>query len=263
MPHAHNGDVELAYEVHGEGEPLLLVQGLGGTKEWWFPQIEHFAASHRVIAYDNRGVGDSDVPYHPWQMADMAADAVAILDAEAIESAHVVGVSMGGMIAQHVALNHPGRVRHLVLCATTPGLHHGFPDIEVLAGMLGGGKRTRAQIARDNLKLLFTDETMAAMPELMERTVELGTRHAAPARGFRHQVGAVIGHNTKERLRELAHRTLVLTGDRDTLIPPLHSQLLAEAIVGAHFEVLEDTAHGFLLDRAADANRLIEEFLRS
>lgn len=261
MPHAHNGQVELSYEVHGSGDPILFIMGLGGTKEQWFPQLAHFPKTHTAIVYDNRGVGDSDVPDEAWTMADMAADAAAILDAEGIESAHVVGVSMGGMIAQHVALNHPERVRKLVLCATTPGTHHAPPSAEVLALMTQVKGKSREQIARDNLRLLFTDETIAAETSLMEKMVDLGIRFAPRMRGFRNQMNAIMGHNTRPRLGEFTHETLVITGDRDVLVPPQNSNILAEGIPGARLEVLGDTAHGFLLDRAEEANAIITEFL--
>src|SRR6266852_2712676 len=121
MLEARNGDVRLAYEVRGEGEAVLFVHGLGYDRLGWGPLPGLLARDYRVITFDNRGVGESDVPDGPYSVAQMTADAVAVLDAAGRERAHVVGVSLGGFIAQEIALTYPERVQKLVLASTSPG----------------------------------------------------------------------------------------------------------------------------------------------
>lgn len=259
MPTAQNGDVSIVYERHGEGEPVLFIMGLGGTKEWWQPQIRELKDRFSCIIMDNRGVGESSKPRTGWTLTDMAKDSVAVLDAEGLDRAHVVGVSMGGMIAQHVALEFPERVWKLVLCATTPGLLHAPAAPEVVGLLTKGG--TREEIARNTLRVMFTPETIEREKTLVEEMMDLSMKYPAPARGFQNQVQAIIRHDVRKRLHEIDHETLVLTGDRDELVPPRNAEILAGELPHAKLIVLEGTAHGFFMDRAAEANRILADFL--
>ena len=121
MPFAHANNAELYYEEQGSGEPLLLIQGLGGTHTAWLLQVRSFRKRYRVITYDSRGLGLSRDGEEPYSMRSLAADAVALLDCLDIASSHVLGLALGGMVAQEVAINYPERVRKLVLVATSPG----------------------------------------------------------------------------------------------------------------------------------------------
>src|SRR4051794_19933491 len=121
MPYADNDGTRIYWEEHGSGEPLLLIMGLGYTLDMWYRTTPVFAEHYRVIVFDNRGVGRSDVPPGPYALSLMASDAARVMDAAGVESAHVFGVSMGGMIAQEFALRYPARVRSLVLGCTTCG----------------------------------------------------------------------------------------------------------------------------------------------
>ncbi len=263
MPKTTSQDVEIAYEVYGEGEPLLCIMGLGGTKELWEPQIEGLQDKFRLFVFDNRGVGASAVPKNPWTMADMARDAVAVLDAEGISSAHVLGVSMGGMIAKHVALNHSERVRRLILAATTAGAFIAPPGPEMLQLLTGAGAKTPQEVARNSLRAMFTQEFIDREAEFCEKMMALQLRYLPPRRGFMGQMNAVMAHNTQGRLPEIIHETLVITGDLDELVPPRNSEVLAAGIPQAKLKVIPGTAHGFFFDRAADVNREVAAFLNA
>jgi pimeloyl-ACP methyl ester carboxylesterase len=132
MPTAKVGDINIYYEIHGKGEPLVLIYGYVGHSGLWFRQIPTLSKKYRVIAFDNRGIGQSDKPDIPYTMAMMAADIAGLLDIIGIDAAHVFGISMGGMIAQHFALNYPQRVISLILgCTYCGGLHSILPKPEV------------------------------------------------------------------------------------------------------------------------------------
>ncbi len=118
---AENGGTWISWRAYGEGEPVLMIMGFMGSARAWFRLLPHVAEHHRAIVFDNRGTGDSDRPRGFFTMDDLVGDALAVLRSAGEESAHVVGVSMGGMIAQHLALDHPERVRSLTLCCTHPG----------------------------------------------------------------------------------------------------------------------------------------------
>lgn len=258
---ATSGALEIAYEIIGDGAPVLMIMGLGASRALWKPQIEGLRDHFQLIPFDNRGVGESTIPKKPYKIEAMADDAKAVLDAAGIERAHVVGVSLGGMIAQHFALRYPRAVDRLVLCVTTPGAHYALPTVEVLETLLIKGKRTPRQIAEDNLRMLFTPETLAAHPHIEEEFVELALANLAPLRGFVLQAAATVGHDTLERLSRIQRPTLVLHAERDQLVPLRNGELLHLHIPDSRFVVLRDTGHGCFMDRADDANRIIRQFL--
>ncbi|MCA9522733.1 MAG: alpha/beta fold hydrolase [Myxococcales bacterium] len=258
---AQSGALEIAYEVVGEGPPVLLIMGLGASRQLWKPQIDGLREHFTLIPFDNRGVGDSSVPRKPFTLEDMARDAKAVLDAVGIERAHVVGVSLGGMIAQHLALLFPEVVERLVLCVTTPGARYALPSVDVLETLLINRGRSPRQIARDNLRLLFTPETLVAQPHIEREFVELTLANLAPLRGFVLQAAATVSHDTLARLDRIRHPTLVLHADRDELVPLKNGELLHLHLPNSRFVILEGSAHGCFMDRAADANGVIRRFL--
>ncbi len=266
MPEIVRDGIRIHYDVHGgDGDPLLCIMGLGGASNWWFPQVEGLRATHRVITFDNRGVGRSDKPAGPYSMAAMAADALAVLDAAGCESAHVMGISMGGMIAQHVALTEPDRVRKLVLACTTPGgAKTEQPAPEVLSALLSSGG-VRPQDPREMLEqlgwILFPREWLADRAADVVAMLEANPTEPAPQHAFLAQVMAIAGHDTASRLGEIGHDTLVLTGDLDVLVPPGNSRFLAEGIPRAKLHVIPGTGHGFNLQAAEAYNQAVREFL--
>lgn len=251
------------YELHGDGEPLLMIRGLGSTCEGFKPQIDGLAPHFRVISFDNRCVGRTDQPQEPFTIADMADDTAALLDALEIESAHVFGVSLGGMVAQEFALRHPRRVRRLVLACTHAGPRTAAraPDWAIRIF-----DESRDMPRRDALKhsvpILFSTKTVDEHPELVEEALAVMENNNQPKSSYLLQLGAVMKHATIDRLSEITHPTLVMTGTEDTLVAPANSRLIAERIPGARLIEFEDTGHVFFTEKPDEVNRVLIDFFR-
>jgi 3-oxoadipate enol-lactonase len=258
------------YRVVGEGgENVVLVQGLGLSSRFWFEQPELLVGDperpRRVLLLDNRGTGRSDKPRPPYRMAEMADDVIAAMDAAGMRRAAVVGISMGGMIAQHVALRHPSRVDGLVLLATTPGLPHGrLPGVRALAKLLSlpllGSRGGGALLA----SILLTKEHMPDARALMsEWPAALREERATPL-AFLGQFAAVMLHSTGFRLGTLDLPVVVVGAAQDVLVPASCSEKLASLIPRAELELLADAAHGIpitdrdVVRRALDRLRVLE-----
>jgi pimeloyl-ACP methyl ester carboxylesterase len=199
----------------------------------------------RVVILDNRGVGRSDRPAGAYQMAHMADDVAAVLDSVKIDRAYVVGISMGGMIAQHVALRHGRRVEGLVLLATTPGLPHGRPPgPRTLATLLTIplARKRNAGIALS--RILLPKRHQSRAKEIMWRWPAALAAEPTHPRAFFSQFSAVLRHSTGFRLKGIACPTVVVTGADDILVPPHNSRILAKHIPRATLEILPDVAHG-------------------
>jgi len=247
MPFAGANGVSLYYELEGSGKRLLCISGTGGDLRQQ-PRLDSpLAASFEVLAYDQRGLGQSSVPAWPYAMADFADDAVALLDAVAWDDCLVLGVSFGGMVAQEVAIRHPERVRRLVLACTS-------------AGGAGGASYPLHQLAELNpeersavrMGLIDTrwDETWRrANPEmvaLLDERMGLEGEGGTPAPGLTNQLAARAGHDTADRLGSITCPTLVCGGRFDGIAPPANSEFLARAIPGARLEMF-DGGHGFFV----------------
>ncbi|MEZ4463767.1 MAG: alpha/beta fold hydrolase [bacterium] len=259
MQSATLGQVELAYDTAGDaGTPVLLIMGFAVRGTAWRRQIPALAAHHQVVWFDNRGVGDTVAPRRPISIRAFADDAAAQLDHLQIERAHVVGISMGGMIAQHLALRHADRLRSLTLIATHAGGRRAvLPTARGLRLFLQANL-DRHQRGDAVLHLLMT-------PEFLERAdrsrvkadlaEELGTRSTLARFG---QLGAVLTHNTRRRLSALGHvPTLVIKPERDVLIHPRHSDHLAARIPGARLVAVPDAGHGLLREHPEQISDLL------
>lgn len=262
MPYVRLADVELYYEIQGQGQPLLMIRGLGSNADHWYTQTPAFTPHYRVITFDNRGIGRSSNPGGAFGIKDMADDTLGLMDALGLERPHVFGLSMGGMIAQELAINHPERVRGLVLACTHPGgdhqVQHGQEVRELFTEMV--------YVASPEAKLkasptLFDPANLAERPELAAEYAKVSLKHPAGAEILSKQWEAVLGHDTYERLGRIKAQTLVLTGDKDVLIPPGNSEILAERIPGAQLVVAPGGGHQILVERAEACNRVVLEFL--
>jgi len=261
IPHVTVGDLNMYYEVHGEGLPLLLISGLGNDLSSWALQIPDLAKRYRVISFDNRGSGRTDAPDLPYSIRMMAEDTAGLMDALGIEKAHVLGVSMGGYITQELAIRHPDRVRSLVLATTSVGPYLLKISIlqtwarEALAGM---SPMTLFQIM---LPFMFNDSCFED-PEVVEMAVGTIAGHSStPPHILARQMTACAEHDARDRIGEITAPTLVLAGKEDPFVPFSLSQELAASIPGARLRVLEGGGHGFSASMVEKFNRAVLEFL--
>lgn len=267
MPYTFADKCALYYETRGEaGTPLLLIAGYGATLAGW-PQalVERLAAHHRVILFDNRGAGNSGKPNEPYTMAQLADDAAAVLDAAGADSAHVLGVSMGGMIAQNLALRHADRVRGLVLGCTIPAgprsSHVIPPEADALETLLAPRSGDTAEDIRRMWPILYSAHYLEERRDHLERMLaEKAAYPPSPQYALECQMHAVAEtHDVLDRLCEIQQPALVLTGSADVLIPPENSRLIAEGIPDARLIEYAGAGHDFL-DEAGD--RVVEDILR-
>jgi 3-oxoadipate enol-lactonase len=234
VPLASGDSVELYWESTGAGAPVLLVMGLGMNSTGWWRTVPVLAERFRVIAFDNRGVGRSGRPPGPYTTAGMADDAVAVLDAAGEESAHVYGISLGGMIAQEIALRHPGRIRSLVLAATTPGGRDGVATDEATLAFF----RRRAEMPAEEAVWASVPYNYAAATRRdhgQRIADDIAQRLLFPIEAvpYEAQLAAALGHDAHDRLGEIRAPTLVVHGTEDRMVAPANGRALAEAIPGA------------------------------
>jgi len=253
--------MRIYHEVTGAGEPVVLISGLGADAHFWYKQVSALARAFMVIALDNRDTSRSAMASGPYSIRDMAEDVKDLLDAIEVDSAHVVGASLGGFIAQEFALAYPQRARRLVLCCTSFGGPHAVPippeTLVVLMNRTGDPERDlRAflpvQIATDYL------ETHAAE---VDAYVAWRVSHPQPPEAYQRQLAAAAGHNTEDRLGRLQVPVLILHGALDRVVPAANAALLAQRLPRARLHIFPDAGHLFLWERADESNRLIMQFL--
>jgi pimeloyl-ACP methyl ester carboxylesterase len=262
MPYTDAPGFRMYYEEHGGGFPLLLINGLGSDHLEWLHQLPAFEARFRVVVFDNRGTGMTDVPPGPYSTAQMADDAASLLRALGIPQAHVLGVSLGGMIAQELALRHPDLVDGLVLGCTGPGGELSVrPSPEAMAVFsLARGEDPEAELRR-MLPFLYTDECIRERPEEIEGFVRRRLDYPAPPGGYLSQLSAAVTHDASSRLEKIRARALVITGDADRLVNWENSLRLAGRIPGATMIVLPGAPHRLFAETADAFNREVLRFL--
>lgn len=262
MPHTTSSDgTRIHYEIHGNGDPILLIMGLGSNAYGWYRTIPWLSERHRVIAFDNRGTGRSDVPEGAYSIAQMALDAAAVLDAAGHETAHVAGASLGGMIAQRLALDHAARLRSLILFCTTPGGAHAVSaSDEVIAGLVAGGDDPAAAYRR-NAWFLYGEETRLRHPERIEEDLESRSRIPTAPAGYLGQLQAATMHDAYDELATLRLPTLVVHGDADLLIPTDNGRLLAQRIPGAELLLVPGAGHMLQTEGGALTREAVLGFL--
>jgi pimeloyl-ACP methyl ester carboxylesterase len=266
MPFKTPGPVRLSFDRAGDnGTPVLLVMGFGMPGRAWMSQVPSLAEHHRVVWFDNRGVGESDAPGGLYTMREMAGDVIALLDHLEWDSAHVVGASMGGMIAQEVALRHRARVRSMALIAThAGGLKALWPTRRGL-GLFLRANSGNGQARIDTLsKLLYTD-AFRMSPEIEQLHAEMLANLATPAaaRGRIAQFAAVARHRTASRLGRLADlRTLIIRPEQDLLIRPSESERLKRFMPHADLRSIPNAGHGLIRECADTVNAALLEHFR-
>ena len=260
MPFVENQGTRIYWDEQGQGQPLLLIMGLGYTSVMWHRTRPLLAQHLRTIAFDNRGVGLSEVPPGPYSIATMASDAAAVLDAAGVAHAHVFGVSMGGMIAQEFALQYPARTCSLILGCTSPGGPSTIPAKGNVIDVLLARGMTLDQ-ARDAILPYIYD---AATPqEKIDEDVRQRQPWLPPVEGYMAQLRAILAWESYSRIAQITAPTLVIHGKSDALVPSGNGELIAQRIPGAKLVLLNNASHLFLTDQNERANQAILEFLLS
>jgi len=261
LPLVEVNGIRLYCELAGRGRPLLMVMGLSANLDWWEPAMLALLRERLLtVTFDNRGAGRSDKPFGEYSIASMARDAAGLLSALGLQRAFVLGVSMGGMIAQQLALDYPEMVERLVLCCTNCGGREqvlASPEVYALLGAPREGVSAE-EVARASLPLLFPEGFMRDNPDAMEEFILRYLRAPMPAHCFFAQLAAIARWRSYERLPEIKCPTLVLTGDSDILIPPENSRILASRISGARLIEYPGGGHGFF---AQFPERVAEDIL--
>jgi pimeloyl-ACP methyl ester carboxylesterase len=265
------GDIDIYYEEHGDaaGEAVLLIMGFGANAAAWAPQIPALVdAGYRVIAFDNRGAGRTTQPDGPYSIPQMADDAVGLLDTIGVTGAvHVIGASMGGMIAQEFVLRHPSRVRTLTLLCTSPGGPKSFGHAEMaeMSKQVDEVKDLSEMMTPERMQqgidVMFTPEFMKAPDEGFQAMIMSSVMHPSTLAGVKGQMAAVLAHDTYDRLSEIRVPTLVMAGEDDTLVDARNSPLLAERIKGARLKMFAGLRHGFTAEQPEAVNAALIEFL--
>lgn len=259
MPFAENQHARIYWDEQGKGAPVLLLMGLGYPSAMWYRTRPALAARYRTLAPDNRGTGRSDMPPGPYPIALMAADAAAVLDAAGVESAHVYGISMGGMIAQEFALQYPRRVRSLILGCTSAG----------------GPEAERAEPAARDLLMMRTslnaeEAAQAAIPfiydpatprERIEEDLEVRRPWFPRREAYAAQLQGIVAWEAYSRLPGIKAPTLVIHGEHDRLVPPRNGALIAGRIPGAMLTILQNASHIFSTDQPEATQRALLDFL--
>ena len=257
MPFVENAGARLYWTETGSGPPVLLIMGLSFTHEMWhrtFPALK----GYRAILFDNRGMGRSSVPRGPYSIREMAGDAQAVLRAAGAERADVIGASMGGMIAQELALQYPDSVNRLILaCTSYSGFFGRWPDAR-FAGWILGSRTARDNRRRSLTDLLYADTTPQ---ERIEEDIQIRAACISSAAGFYGQFAAILTWNAYYRLPRISVPTLVLHGDQDRLIPIQNGRTVARRIPGAIFREIADAGHIIMTDQPEACGEAVARFL--
>lgn len=262
VPYCDVNGLRMHYRIVGQGPPLVLIMGLSGDLTWWEPLARELESDFRILLFDNRGAGLTDKPDEKYSIPMFASDTVGLMAALGIGRAHIVGVSMGGMIAQEIALGCPDRVDRLVLgCTHAGGKGFTMPSAESVQTMTLTRGKSLEDIARQNMTILFgpkfREENPGFIRALMARYVE----NPPERKPFTQQFWAAIGHNCYDRLEEIRQPTLILTGDADVLVPPENSETLRAGIPGSRLLTLPGAGHVFFIEDPKETAKILKEHL--
>lgn len=250
--------MRIAWEERGSGRPLLLIQGLGYARWSWEPVVPLLAEQYRVLFFDNRGIGESDKPEGPYSARVMADDALQVLDDAGVDRAHVLGASLGGMIAQELAVAAPERVDKLVLCCTTPGGAATVPMPQVTVDLFAEAATLPPEVALRRFveNALSADAAAELVQEIFDRRV---ANPLDPA-GWQAQAAAGLGFQGVDGA--IAAPTLIVTGTDDNVVDPRNADVLAEQIPAARLERIDGAGHLFFWEQPDRFVRIVREFLQ-
>jgi pimeloyl-ACP methyl ester carboxylesterase len=247
----------------GRGDPVLWLQGLNAPAAAWAVQLAHFAATHRSVALDARGVGQSDAPAGPYTTRQLADDAIAVLDGLGVERAHVVGLSLGGAVSQELALAHPERVRSLSLMGTfaaqAPRSRALLEAWRTLYPIAVASEAGREAWEKQAYAWLFTERFWRNEAGVRAALRFARTQPLQPPAGFQGQVDAALAHDARDRLPSLGIPTVVIHGALDQLSPVANGEELARLIPGAQLLVVDDAGHAVNIEAQRAVNTALRQ----
>ena len=261
MPKVKVSDIEMNYTLHGSGEPVVLIGGLaGGNWQSWSGQIPALEEEYNVLAFDNRGIGESDSPDVPYTTTMMAHDTFGLMDTVGIQRAHIIGKSMGGAIGQIMALEQPDRVRSLTMTSSFMLLDP--RGVRVLETWRDKVERLGwERFARHLMIHFFTEEFFETNPDVVARAEQAILKTKRTVHGYVRTSLAVEAHDTSDQIGEIRVPVLIMCGAEDVVTPARQSEEMARRISGAQCHIVPKSLHGFLAERP-ESLQVILDFLR-
>ncbi len=266
LPYETVGDIDIYYEIHGPSDapPLVCIEGWGFSLWMWFRQIPVFKERFRCIIFDNRGVGRSSIPNYPYTMDMFADDTVGLMDALDISRAHILGISMGGFIAQQIAISYPERVRSLILASTTfGGPNSVVADDKTKAMMFASPTETisEQQATEMRYSVSFSPGFFKENTSLIDQVMEWREQYPQPLFARGHQASATIDFDVESEVKGLSCPTLILHGERDLIVPPENAELLADSIPNSRLVLIEGGPHLSFIEYHGKFNEEVLTFL--
>jgi pimeloyl-ACP methyl ester carboxylesterase len=263
MPKRKVNGIEIYYETHGEGDLLVLIMGLRRNAEWWYRQIPALSKHFEVLVFDNRGAGRTDKPKMDYSIRLFADDTAGLMEALGIREAYILGVSMGGYIAQELALNYPNRVKRLILGCTGPGGEKAvLASPERLKKFTANEGLSPEEILKKDMDIYFSGEYIKENQEKIEEFVEISLRYYQPLDAFERQFAACLKHDTVNRLSRIDVPTLIMSGDDDPLVPPENSKILNALIPRSESVFFPGKRHCFFIEEADQFNQMVTGFFQ-
>ena len=266
MPKASVNGINMYYQVHGEGEPLVLIQGFAGGHDAWFFQLRTFKKYFKVVIFDNRGIGRSDGVGQPYTIKTLADDVVGLMEHLGIAKAHVLGLSLGGLVAQEAAISYPDRVMKLVLGSTFADreVNDVRPEMMKALGIPEGSTDVDIR-SIDMTKMMSAMITLAFNKRLYRMILTpLSKRRmkSIKVEGHFEQMSAIGSYTTLDRLHLIKAPTLVITGTGDRLVSPRYSEVIASRIPNAKLVLVDGGSHAFFMEMRGRFNKEVLFFLR-
>lgn len=249
--------INICYESMGEGFPLIGIMGKDSNMDWWNPATKAaLCEKNRLIMLDNRGMGRSDAPTEPYGVSDMAKDVVGLMDALEIDKAHILGQSMGGMIAQELAIEFPGRVETLIICSSTCGVTRALPSFRMMKWML---RKPAGFSPQSTLEMLYSRAYIRENPAMVTALVERMQNLPPSPRSMEIHKQASRSFDCFGRLGQITAPTLILHGEEDWVFRPTHARILNRRIVGSKLIMIPKAGHGVF---SQEHRKVLEEIRR-
>ncbi|MHA2209982.1 MAG: alpha/beta fold hydrolase [Candidatus Thorarchaeota archaeon] len=266
MPHVPIGEVDLYYESHGPPglPPIVFIGGWASYRWIWFRQIPSFKGRYRCIVFDNRGSGRSSKPDYPYTMEMLAKDTVGLMKALNIENAHILGISMGGLIAQQIAISYPEKVRSLIIVSSNFGGPNAIPmDDKTMSLLIALPTETisKEQARQMRYRATFSPQFLQDNKSVMDQIDEWVQQHPAPLYAQVHQSSATSAFNAESELNKISVPTLILHGDSDLAVPTKNGELLAERISNSTLKIIKDASHFAIIEKYEEFNNEVMNFI--